>query len=245
MAETKHFDMDEFFPDWLKEQLARVDDQHRKQFLENYESAVKELLKNLESLPMNEVDDGTGRGKLQAIIPGTNISFNIRSSLWTLAVYGATLVLAGTVAAPVLATVGVTLSGTIALSSVVTAIKAVKDAFAKLNSVEMDIYNAVLAAIDRNRMKVLRSTGGATLEQVLESFKLDKELMRPDNPRAVLDDLAGKKVLTRSASGGDWLYSPAFSGGQDDRCTGSVSASGLQDVASSKICKAASKSPQL
>jgi hypothetical protein len=207
---SKTFDIKEFIPEWLNEQLAKLDTNKRKQFLEQYESAVKELLDKLESSPMNKVDDGTGRGKLSAVIPGTNISFNIKSGLWTLAVYGAPLVLAGTVAAPLLATVGITLAGTIGFSSAAAAIKALNDAFATLNPMQKDTYLAVVAAIDRNKMKALTDTGGATVEQVVMSFKHDKDLMQPHDPKAVLDELAQKKVLTRTAAGGGWVYSPAF-----------------------------------
>ena len=117
--------------------------------------------------------------------------------------------LASTIAAPLLAAVGVTLAGTVSLGTAGSAVAALYGTFARLNSVEMDTYLAVAAAIERNKMRILGNSG-ASVAQVMQSFERDKELMRPDDPAAVLKDLVDKKVLTQDASTGLSQYFLAF-----------------------------------
>jgi hypothetical protein len=202
-------DIHDFIPPWIEKDLEKLDEGARKQFLARYEAAIQELAEKLESSPLNQGGDGTERGKLSARIPGTSKFFNLKSGLWTLVKYGGPLVLAGTIAAPLLAAVGVTVGGTVTLSTAGSAIAAVYDAFASLNPVEMDVYLAVAAAIERNKTTILVNRG-ATVEQVMKSFERDKQLMRPDDPSAVLKQLVEKKVLTYDASTGAAEYFLAF-----------------------------------
>jgi hypothetical protein len=210
MTETAKIpNIHDFVPPWLEKDLEKLDDGARKQFLARYESTIQELVEKLESSPLNHGDDGTERGKLSARIPGTTKFFNLKSGLWTLVKCGGPLLLAGTIAAPLLAAVGVTLGGTVTLLTAGSAVAALYDAFASLNPVEMDIYLAVVAAIERNKTTILVNRG-ASVEQVVESFRRDKQLMRPDDPGAVLKQLVEKKVLTYDASTGLPEYFLAF-----------------------------------
>lgn len=194
-------DIHEFMPPWLEKDLERLDECGQKKFLADYESALQELGEKLQSSPLNQSDDGTERGKLSVRIPGTTALFNLKSGLWTLVKYAGPLVLAGTIAAPLLAAVGVTVGGTVSLSTAGSAVAALYGAFARLNPVEMDTYLAVAAAIERNKTTILINRG-ASLEQVVESFRRDRQLMRPDDPAAVLKELVEKKVLSYDASTG-------------------------------------------
>jgi hypothetical protein len=210
MTETPRIgDIHEFMPLWFEEDLKHLDETARKQFLSEYESAIQELAEKLESSRLNQGADGTERGTLSVRIPGTTKFVNLKSTLWTLVKYGGPVVLASTVAAPLLAAVGVTVAGTISLSTAGSAVAALFGTFANLNSVEMDTYLAVAAAIERNKMRILGNSG-ASVAQVMESFQLDKNLMRPDDPQAVLKDLVEKKVLTQDASTGLSQYFLAF-----------------------------------
>jgi hypothetical protein len=202
-------DLNEFMPPWFQEDLKHLDENSRKRFLAEYEAAIEQLAAKLESLPINKVSDGTERGKSSVRIPGSNKFINLKSTLWTLVKYGGPLVLASTIAAPLLAAVGITLAGTVSLGTAGSAVAALYGTFASLNSVEMDTYLAVAAAIERNKMRILGNSG-ASLAQVMQSFERDKELMRPDDPEAVLKDLVDKKVLTQDASTGLSQYFLAF-----------------------------------
>jgi len=203
-------DIHDFIPAWLEKDLEeKLDEGARKQFLARYEFAMQELAQKLESSPVNQGDDGTGRGKLSARIPGTSKLFNLKSGLWTLVKYGGPLVLAATIAAPLLAAVGLTVGGPVTLSTAASAAAALYEAFASLNSVEMDVYLAVAAAIDHNKTTILINRG-ATVEQVMESFRRDKQLMPPHDPEAVLKQLVEKKVLSYDASTGAPEYFLAF-----------------------------------
>ncbi len=201
--------LDEFIPPWFEKDLAHLHDAARKQFLTEYESAIEQLAAKLEALPMNQVSDGTERGKSSVRIAGTNKFINLKSTLWTVVKYGGPVVLASTIAAPLLAAVGITVAGTVSLGTAGSAVAALFGTVANLNSVEMDTYLAVAAAIERNKMRIL-SNSGASVAQVMESFGREKELLRPDDPQAVLKDLVEKKVLTQDASTGLSEYFLAF-----------------------------------
>ena len=207
---AKTLNLDDFLPNWLKDDpdLAKLDANQRKQFLAQYESAIRELLEKFDSSRLNQTAGGT-RGRLSVRIPGTNSFFNLTSGLWTLAKYGGPVVLAATVAAPLLAAIGISVAGTVTLSTAGSAVAALYNAFANLNSLEMDTYLAVVAAIDRHKMKILTNRG-ATLDQVMESFDREEDLMRPQDVNAVLKGLVDKKVLKHDPSTGVSEYFLAF-----------------------------------
>jgi hypothetical protein len=94
--------------------------------------------------------------------------------------------------------------------------------FAKLQPMELDSYQAVAAAIERNKNRVLANSG-ASLEEVRESFRLNGDLLPPKSLGAMLDQLVNKGVLEkrcsealnssfwRSNSGGGEAWSKNFS----------------------------------
>jgi hypothetical protein len=202
-------DLKEFIPPWLQKYLEGLSSDERDRFLLAYHSGMRELLELLAASPMNQGADGTERGKSSARIPGTNKFVNLKSSLWTAAKYGGPLLLASTIAAPLFGLLGITVAAQVTLTTIGSASAALYDAFASLNPIEMDTYLAVAAAIERNKNKVLENTG-ASLPQILQSFKLDKQLSKPHDPEAMLKNLVDKKVLAHDASTGVSQYFLAF-----------------------------------
>jgi hypothetical protein len=163
-------DINQFISPWLQEDLKKLDSNARKEFLVQYESAIQELLEKFEKSPMNQ--GATGQRKCSVRIGGTKF-LNVKSTLLTLVNYGVPLVLAGTIAAPLLAAVGITVAGTVSLTTAGSAVAASYGTCASLNSVEMDTYLAVAAAIEQKKMTLLVNSG-ATVN--VDSFKRDKQL---------------------------------------------------------------------
>ena len=210
MSETsKSDDLNEFIPPWLQKYLQGLSNDEREHFLVEYRAGLRELLRRLEDSPMNRWTDATERGKFSARIPGTNKFVNLNSALWTAAKYGGPLLLATAFFAPLVGVLGITVGAKMTLTTVGSAGAALYQAFASLNPIEMDTYVAVAAAIERNKNKVLENTG-ASLEQILRSFKLDKHLSKPHDPEAMLKNLVDKKVLAHDATSGVEQYFLAF-----------------------------------
>jgi len=202
-------EFDEFIPPWLQKYLETLSDQERERFLLEYRAGIQTLLEQLDASPMNQVADGTERGKFSARIPGTNKFINLRSSLKTVVIYGGPLVLATAIAAPLVGVLGITVGAKVTFSTVASASGALYNAFASLAPMEMDTYLAVAAAIERNKNRILENSG-ASVAQVMESFKRDKQLLRPDDPEAMLKSLVEKKVLTFDTASGVPQYFLAF-----------------------------------
>jgi hypothetical protein len=205
----KDDELTEFIPPWLQKYLQELGGDERDRFLVAYRAGIRELLQRLEASPMNQVADGTERGKYSARIPGTNKFVNLRSSLWTAVKYGGPLLLASAIAAPLVGLLGITVGAKVTLTTVGSAGAALYDAFASLNPIEMDTYLAVGAAIERNKNKILENSG-ADLAQILQSFKLDKQLSKPHDTEAMLKNLVDKKVLSLDATTGVPQYFLAF-----------------------------------
>jgi hypothetical protein len=202
-------DLAEFVPPWLEKYLQNLNSGERERFLREYSEGVRELLKQLEASPMNQIPDGKERGKFSARIPGTNTFVNLKSTLITAVKYGGPLLLATALAAPLVGLLGITVGAPLTIATVGSAGAALYGAFAKLNPIEMDTYLAVGAAIERNKNRVLENSG-ASVKQVLESFGIDEQLSEPDSPEAVLKSLVEKKVLSYDASSGVSQYYLAF-----------------------------------
>jgi hypothetical protein len=202
-------DLKPFIPPWLRAYLDKLSEEQRQKFLTEYAGAIRSLIQRLAASPVNEGPDDLQRGKFSARIPGTNKFLNLKSSLWTALKYGAPLALAASLAPPLLAVLGIAVGSHVTLATVAGAGKALYDAFASLNPMEMDTYSAVAAAIERNKNKTLENSG-ASLPQIMESFQLDKQLLRPQDPEAMLKNLVDKKVLTQDASSGVSQYFLAF-----------------------------------
>jgi len=211
MYEDQDYKINDFLPPWLQNYLESLPSTERERFLAEFDSGVQNLLKSLESLPLNRTSDGTERGQCSVMLPGTTIHINLKTSLWTLAKYGGPLLLASSLAAPLVAALGITLASPHILSTVGSAIAALYQAVAKLNATEMDTYLAVAATIEHNKNQRFEPVG-ASLPQILDSFDRDKKnLAQPINLKAMLNSLVeDKKVLIRKANTGLERYYLAF-----------------------------------
>lgn len=210
MPEDQEHELNDFLPDWLQKHLETLPSTEREQFLAEYRTGIQDLLNKLESLPLNQVPDGTERGQFSARIPGTNIFIHLKSSLWTAAKYGGPLLLASSLAAPLVGALGITVAAPKIISTVGSAVAALYQAFAKLKAIEMDTYLAVAATIERNENQRFKPHG-ASLPQILATFKREKKnLEKPNDLEAMLNSLVEKKVLTRKVDTGTERYYLAF-----------------------------------
>lgn len=208
MPEDQEYD--DFLPDWLQNQLDTLPSTEREQFLAEYRNGIQDLLKKLGSLPLNQVPDGTERGQFSARIPGTKAFINLKSSLWTLAKYGGPLLLASSLAAPLVGALGITVAAPKIISAVGSAFAALYQAAEKLEAIEMDTYLAVAATIERNENQRFKPHG-ASLPQILATFEREKKnLEKPNDLEAMLGSLVEKKVLNRKVDTGTERYYLAF-----------------------------------
>jgi hypothetical protein len=211
MPQDQEYKLSDFLPSWLQDYLRNLPSSERERFLAEFDAGVQELLKSLAILPLNQVPDGTERGKLSLRIPGTTRTFiNLKLSLWAFAKYGGPLLLASSLAAPLVGSLGIAIAAPQILSTIGSAAAALYQAVAKLNAIEMDTYLAVAAAIDRNNNQGVKPAS-ASLEQILKSFRLDKKnLEKPHDLAAMLSGLVAKHVLVNDVSTGTDRYSLAF-----------------------------------
>ena len=203
-------ELQQFIPSWLQSYLAGLSEADRKKFIQNYESALEEMLLKLSELPANRFADGTEQGKFSVHIPGTNKFVNLKSAIWTSAKYAGPLVLAGVLAPPLLGVLGISAaSAHLTVGGGASAGYALYQAFSQVDDFEMDTYRAVAAAIERNKNRILENEG-ASEAQVRESFGLDRDLMPPSNLPATLEQLEKKKVIEKKVVGGVEQYFLAF-----------------------------------
>jgi hypothetical protein len=194
-------ELEQFIPLWLRNYLSTLGKAERDRFLSQYREAVLQMLEQLEKLPMNQLHDGTERGKFSTRIPGTNSFVNLKEAVWTTAKYGGPLLLASAFAAPLLAVAGITVAAAhITLGTGASAGFALYEAFSRLNEDELDVYKAVAAAIERNKNRVLENEG-ADFKQVEHSYTLDKDLVPPLDLPAMLEQLEKKKVIESKVIG--------------------------------------------
>jgi hypothetical protein len=200
-----------FIPPWLHRYLAGFSEADRGKFLIDYESALEAMLQKLSELPSNQFADGTERGKFSVHIPGTNKFVNLKSAIWTSAKYAAPLVLAGILAPPLLGVLGISAaSAHLTVGGGASAGYALYQAFSSLDDFEMDTYDALAAAIERNKNRVLENEG-ASEDQIKASFGLDHDLMMPASGLpAILAQLEKKKVIERKVIGGVEQYFLSF-----------------------------------
>lgn len=165
---------------------------------QEYVKGIRALLKELADSPRNQTDGGTGTGELHLRVPGTDrYFFSIKQSLLSLAV---------TVIPSVAITLLVPPLVLLKLApTTISAGKAVWDATAKLSDSDLDAYTAVVRAIERNRSVTL-GPRGATKENILASFELDKKLDKPNNLDDKLADLCKRNVLRKDVSGSETQY---------------------------------------
>jgi hypothetical protein len=165
---------------------------------QEYLQGIRAMLKELEDSPRNQTDGGTSTGQLHIRVPGTErYFFSIKQSLLSFAV---TIIPSVAVTLLVPPLVILKLAPTTASAG-----KAVWDASAKLSDSDLDVYTAVVRAIERNRTVTL-GPKGATKENILSSFDLDSRLDKPKNLDDKLADLCKRNVLTKDASGSITQY---------------------------------------
>ena len=191
---------EQFIPSWLKNYLGKLSEKDREEFLTKYRESVKQMFEQLEKLPLNKLQDGTERGKFSARIPGTNNFVNVKEVVWTTAKYGGPLLLASAIAAPLLAVVGITVSAHLTLTTGASAGLALYESFSRLNQDELEVYQAVAAAIERNKNRVLENEG-ADIKQIEHSYTLNRDLVPPRDLPAMLEQLEKKKVIESKVIG--------------------------------------------
>jgi len=204
-------DLQDFLPPWLEQYLGKMDAQQRAQFLLQYGDAVQQMLSKLEDLPFNQVQDGSERGTFNVRIPGSDNKFvNLKELIMATAKYGGPLLLASAFAAPLLALVGIKVAAAhLTLSTGSSAGFALFEAFSRLNEDEMEVYQAVAAAIERNKNKVLGNQG-ASIKDVEESYRLDPKLLPQGDLPGMLKQLEKKKVIKGEMVGGILQYFLSF-----------------------------------
>jgi hypothetical protein len=198
----------DFVPRWLETHLDGLQQAEREEFLRKYEEAFLETLQSLEKLPLNAVRDGSEPGHYSFRIGKSDVFVNLRSALWTATKYAGPVAIVAIVSPAVLAALGIAVPHMTAGATASSA-ALLYQAFAKLQPMELDTYEAVAAAIERNRKRVLANSG-ASIEDVRKSFDLDGDLFPPKDLAPMLDQLVKKKVLERKVLGGVEQYFLAF-----------------------------------
>jgi hypothetical protein len=195
--------IEDFIPDWLQGYLNTLADDERKDFLSKYEDVVHQTLGQLQSVPLNKYSDGTEEGHLLVRLGKSNVFVNVKKSVWTTAKYAGPLILAVAVSPALLAYLGITaaMMPHLTVGATASAIAALCGAFEKLSPSELDTYQAVAAAIQRNRNRVL-GNAGADIREIRESFKLDRDLFPPNDLESMLNQLVTKQVLKKDVATG-------------------------------------------
>jgi hypothetical protein len=205
----KNEEFADFFPPWLDKYLHDLPPEERDQFEKDYQSGVIEMLKELEKLPLNQFSDGADHGTFNARLGNTKFFINLKEVSWTAAKYGGPLVLACIFAPALLAQIGIVVTHPTIMAGLGSSVAAVYESFAALNASEMDTYSAVAAAVSRNAFKILGNQG-ASLEEVEESFRRDKSLMKPHSLLPMLNQLKDKRVIESKVLGGIDQYFLSF-----------------------------------
>jgi len=204
-------DIKEFVPPWLDAYLDTLEESESKDFLSKYEGAVHEALEQLQSLPVNAHSDGTEEGHYSVRLGNTNKFLNLNKAVWTTAKYAGPLIMAAAISPALLAHLGLTaaMMPHITLGTSGSAVAAICGAFSRLDSAELDTYQAVVAAIERNKNRVLGNSG-ADIREIRESFKRDRDLFPPKDLEPMLEQLEKKLVLKKEVIGGVQQYFVAF-----------------------------------
>jgi hypothetical protein len=198
----------EFIPPWLETHLGTIPEAEREKFLHDYETALVETLQLLEKLPLNQFKDGSEEGHYSIRIGKSDVFVNLKSALWTATKYAGPVAVVAIVSPALLAALGIAVPHLTAGATASSAALLYK-AFAKLQPMELDTYEAVAAAIERNRKRVLANSGAA-IEDVRKSFDLNGDLLPPKDLPAMLNQLVDKKVLDRNVEGGVEQFFLAF-----------------------------------
>jgi hypothetical protein len=198
----------QFFPPWLKKYLGELGEAERNEFLVKYEDAFHQSVQSLTPLLLNSFEDGTGPGHYTIRIGDSDLFVNLNSAFWVTVKYVGPVILAAAVAPALLIHLGITAPHLTAAGGASAAALLYK-AFAKLQPMELDSYQAVAAAFERNKNRVLGNSG-ASVDEVRESFRLDGNLFPPQNLEAMLDQLVNKGVLEKKVLGGVEQFFPAF-----------------------------------
>ena len=198
----------QFFPPWLKSYLGGLGEAERNEFLVRYDDSFHESVEILTPLPLNSFRDGSESGSYSVRIGNSDLFVNLNTAFWTTAKYVGPVILAAAVSPLLLIHLGITAPHLTAVGGASAAALLYK-AFAKLQPMELDSYQAVAAAIERNKNRVLANSG-ASLDEVRESFRLNGDLLPPKSLEAMLDQLVDKKVLERKVLGGVEQFFLAF-----------------------------------
>ena len=197
----------DFFPGWLRTEVGKMEEPDCSVFLAKYEEAFRETLDKIQALPLNKVGDEDEPGRSSTRIGKTHF-INIKSAVWTTTKYAGPVALAVLFSPALLLHIGVTIPpATIATGA--SAGTLLFNAFAHLQASELDTYQAVAAAIDKNACRVLGNRG-ASQQDIEDAFKNNSSFMRPTNLGALLDQLVAKKVLEKKVEGGVEQFFLAF-----------------------------------
>lgn len=193
-----------FLPPWFRASLAGSEPQDVAVFEQSYLKAVVTQLAEISDNPINWPSEGATVGKSRAQIGKTSVP--IREVLFVSAAYSLPVIIA--VSALVAGPPGAVLAAK-AAAAIVPAVAKFYKTVNTCSPTELDVHSAVVAAMQRNYAKTLRGDG-VTLEEVEASFGFTSKLRRPENLKAVLDDMASEKkqMLVRSVAGGLEVFKP-------------------------------------
>lgn len=204
-------EVEDFIPAWLNDYLKTLKEDERKDFLRRYEEVVGQTLDQLQNVPVNTVTDSTEPGHFSVRLGKSSVFVNVKKSVWTALKYAGPLTLAAAVSPAVLAYLGITaaMMPHVTVGATASTIAALCGAFKKLSPEELDTYQAVAEAIERNRARILANLG-ADLSEVQKSFQLNRDLYPPNDPKAMLEQLVAKEVLKKEVLGGVEQYFLVF-----------------------------------
>jgi hypothetical protein len=193
----------QLLPQWLLDEISTSSgEQAADEFKQLYLKAVSAELSRLSQDEQNWLDRGVPVAKSKIKIGDTSVP--LKQVFWTsVAVTG-----------PIFIAVSALVTGPATLVLAAKAAAAVGPAIGSLSKMihkysptELDVHNAVAAAMSRIGKRILHGDG-VTLEEIEQSFKDDANLQKPRNLHAVLDDMASDKklMLIKSVDGGVEVY---------------------------------------
>jgi hypothetical protein len=195
----------QLMPQWLIDEITRNSGaEDALAFEQQYLSAITGELSRLAQDPENWLDRGVPVARSRFKIGNTSIP--LKQVLWS------SVVATG----PIFVAVSALVTGPATLVLAAHAAAAIGPAIANVarmirtySPTELDVHNAVAAALGRIGPKILHGDG-ATLAEIEKSFSQDSSLIKPRNLQAVLDDMAGdkKRMLVKSLDGGVEVYKP-------------------------------------
>jgi hypothetical protein len=193
-----------FLPQWFRDALVGSDPQEITVFEETYLRGVARELTEISDNPQNWMYRGVPVVKSRAKFGDKSVP--IREVLLVSAAYSLPIIIA--VSALVTGPTGLVLAAK-AAGAIGPATASLYNAINTYTPTELDVHTAVVAAMHRNYSRTLKGDGVA-LEEVEASFEADPKLLRPENLKAVLDDMANekKRMLIRSVEGGAEVFKP-------------------------------------